>query len=211
MQALAGDVAGMTPLLDMLRRPGGADPFQLRTIVDLLQAQAWRAAWLANASALAAQPYRPAQSRTVGAAVDRVTAAFEREARLTRMQLEVAISPDAARIEFDEQLATAIAALILVTLSWMPHCDAPRIEVRADALTGRTLKLQVVQRAVPAPDDAARYFRSVDPLRPPDPRIATAVAAARTFFAQHGGTLEITPIGGSGTVIQAVLMGTADA
>jgi len=211
MQALAADVAGMSPLLDLLRRPGGADAFQLRTIVDLLQAQAWRAAWLASATALAAQPYRAAQARTVGAAVERVKAAFEKEARLTRMQLETAISPDAAKIEFDEQIGTAIAALILITLSWMPHCDSPRIEVRADALTGRTLKLQIVQRAAPTPEDAPRYFRAVDPLRPADPRVATAVAAARGFFAQHGGTLEITPIGGSGTVIQAVLMGAADA
>ena len=62
--------------------------FQHRVAADFIQAQAWRAAWVANATGLIVTQARTGRVASIGSMVDRVKAGFEPERRLTRLLRE---------------------------------------------------------------------------------------------------------------------------
>lgn len=203
LQALSYDLAGMGSLVAFLR-PAAGGLFQHQATADLLQAQTWRAAWLAGAVAIVASPYRAGRAKAVGSIVERVRAGLEAEARLTKLQLDLCVTPEAAKSTVDENLGSALAGMMLATLSWLRGSDEPRLEVRVDAPGPGSLRCQVVQRVAPVPEEAAEYLRAPGSSRPGDLTTTIGLLTARTFAAEYSGTLEITAIGRRGSVIQSV-------
>lgn len=204
LRALSYDLAGMGSLVACLR-PAGASVLQHHATADLLQAQVWRAAWLAGAAALVTSPYRPGRPKPIGSMFERIRTGLDAEARLTGLRLDLYVAPDAPTALFDENLAVAITGLIFATLTWLQGFEAPRIELRADVAGPGTVKLQVVQRIAAVPADASQYFRSAAPMRTGELAATLGLLTARRFAEACRGTIELTGIGKRGSVIQTVL------
>ena len=182
--------------------PGGA--FRCRATADLIQAQAWRSAWLARATALVTGQQGTSRPKPIESILDRVKAGFEAEARLTSLQLDCAVAPNVAGLTFDEDLGVmAVTGSVFATLSWLEGCEEPRVEVRAGAPNPRTLTIEVVQRTTPIPPEMVRYLREPGVVRSGDLMTALGLLVVKSLAVHHGGTSEFIPIGGRGSVIHS--------
>ena len=203
LRTLSTELAGIGTLAALLRpTPNGA--FRHRATADLIQAQAWRAAWLTSATAIVNGWRGASRPKPIESILDRVQTGFEAEARLTRLQFECAVAPNAAGFTFDEDLGVAaVTGSVFATLSWLDACEEPRVEVRAAAPNPRTLTIEVAQRTASIPPELARYLREPGPVRPGDLMAALGLAAVESLAAQQGGTSELIAIGGRGSVIHS--------
>jgi hypothetical protein len=203
LRAVSRELTIIDAAAALLGRNGG-DVFSQRVAGDLIQAQTWRAAWLSKAALIAGFPDRDSQVKPLGVILDRVKAGFDPQAKLTRLHLDWAIASAAAPIALDEDLTkAAISGCLFATLGWVEGCEEPRAEVRADVPNPRTVRVEIVQRMAPVPDDAARYLR--EPGVPPagrDLMTALGLSTAAAVTARYGGAAELTAIGGRGSVIR---------
>ena len=185
--------------------------FQHRVAADFIQAQTWRAAWVASATAMMVTPSRTSRVASIGSIVDRVKTGFGPERRLTRLQLDCSVSPAAAGVAFDEDpAATAITGCVFATLAWLEGVEEPRVEVRVDSPNPRTLKIEIVQRSMTVSVEPARYLRDAAQVPSSELTVALGLLSAKYLAVQHGGNVEFTPIGGGGSIIQ-ILLSTASA
>jgi ParB-like nuclease family protein len=202
LDSLAIELAGIGAAAALMK-PASTPALRNRVSADLIQAQAWRAAWLIAVTA-AARPNRVSRARSLGAILDRVKAGFEAEARLISLRIECSAAPTAAAASLDEELGvTLVSAGVLASLAWLEGVDEPRVDVRALAPNQRTVRIEIVQRLVPAPADVEEWFRDPDFVPPGDQMTPLAVHAVKTLARQLGGVAEFTPISGRGTIIQA--------
>ena len=209
LRTLSTDLAGIGTLAALLR-PTPTSAFRHRATADLIQAQAWRAAWLAGATAIVTGQHGPSRPKPIESILDCVKAGFEAEARLTSLQLECAVAPNAAGFAFDEDLGVAaVTGSVFATLSWLEACEEPRVEVRAAAPNPRTLNIEVAQRTASIPPELARYLREPGSVRPGDLTAALGLAAVKSLAEQHGGTSELIAIGGRGSVIRSTFCRSA--
>jgi hypothetical protein len=186
---LSAELAGIGSTATMFR-PTANSPLQQRVAADLIQAQSWRAAWLTGAAAVVAHQQHEGRVKPIASILDGVKAGFEAEARLTSLQLDCSVSSEAAGYTCDEDLGVlAVAGCVFATLSWMDGLEQPHMEVRADAPTPRTLKIEVVQRMTPVPAEMARS--------------TLGLLIVKSLAVQHGGTAEFTVIGSRGSVISS--------
>ena len=203
LRALSTELAGIGALA-ALSRPTPNRTFQHRVTADLIQAQAWRCAWLTSATAIVVGQRATSRPKPIDSILDRVKAGFEAEARLTSLQLDCAVAPNAAGFTLDEDLGVmAVTGSVLATLSWLEGCEDPRVEVRAGAPNPRTLNIEVAQRTTSIPAEMTRYLREPGSVRPGDLMAALGLAAVESLAAQHGGTSEVIVIGGRGSVIHS--------
>jgi hypothetical protein len=180
--------------------------FQHRVAVDFIQAQAWRAAWLAGATTMLVTPPHAGRIASLSAIVDRVKAGFEPERRLTRLLLDTSVAQAAANFSLDEDPAvTALSGAVFATLAWLEGVEEPRIEVRADLPAARTVKIEVVQRSAAVSPDAGRYLRDPGQVPATDLAVALGLLGAKALAVQHGGTVEFAPIAAGGSIIQLTL------
>lgn len=202
LRTVAADLAGIGSLAASLR--GGLSPaLHNRVSSDLIQAQAWRAAWFLSAATVT-RAGNVIRSRPVGAILDRVKAGFEPEARLTRLRLDCSLASNAAAVTMDEDLGTTVVTgCVLATLSWLEGIEEPRIDVRVGSPNQRTVRIEVVQRLVPAPPDLAHYFKEPGFVRSGDVTAWLAVQTVKSIAAHHGGSADFTSIGDRGTVLQS--------
>ena len=137
--ALSQDLARIGSLVDVLEL--ASHPFQQRTAADFLKAEAWRAAWLANAAAILSNASSTSRILTVGRALDRVRNGFEPEMRLAKLQLEMSTAPGAADISCDERFGhdrdrlDSRHAVVDARLRVAAYRSARRRSVAADAET----------------------------------------------------------------------------
>ena len=192
--ALAQDLARIGSLTEVLELAN--HPYQHRAAADFLKAETWRAAWLVNAAAIVSNAQAAGRTLTVGRALDRVRSGFEPEVRLSKLELDITAAPECGDLPCDERFSTIITGLVFATLSWMQGCDAPRIEIRIDSPSPQTLRIQMVQRIVPAPP-AAHSAAPAGSLTE-----GIALTSARAFAASLAGHLEIGPVGQRGALIQ---------
>ena len=116
------------------------------------------------------------------------------------------MSAGAAGFTLDEELGvTALTGCVFATLAWLEGVDDPRVEIRVDTPSARTLKAEVVQRMAPVPADAVRYLRDADSVPPSDLAVALGLGAGHRIAALNGGAIEVTPIAGGGSIIQTTL------
>jgi ParB/RepB/Spo0J family partition protein len=172
--------------------------FQRGVAVDLMQAQSWRARWLARAASRRSSDTAGA-ARPLNGVLDRVREAFEAEGRLTGLHLEISIAPNAALFLLDDDRGLlAIAGGIFTTLSWMQGLDQPRLELHADAPHPRTLRIEIVQRMAALPSGAVHSLNDSDAA---DPVAAAGWLAMNALAASYGGSVEAAPVRGRGSVI----------
>ena len=189
--ALAQDLARIGSLTEVLELAN--HPYQHRAAADFLKAETWRAAWLVNAAAIVSNAQGAGRTLTVGRALDRVRSGFEPEMRLAKLQLDMTSAPECSDLPCDERFSTIVTGLVFATLSWMQGCDSPRIEVRVDAPSAQTLRVQMVQRVAAAPHHAAPAGSLTE---------AIALTSARAFAASLAGNFEIGPVGQRGALVQ---------
>ncbi len=196
LDALAADLATIRNSISLLRvdRPSALSQ---KVGADLIESQTARATWLLEASAPA-----PDEDRLVplGAIVQRVADGFHAHASLIGLQFEVSVTPPAAVWRLPEHASvTAITGAIFGTLALIEGATNPKLELHADAPHGRTLKLEIVQRAVRVPPG---ILASLDSEYPVDLVPAVALRTARQVTTAHGGTAELGALPGSGSVLQ---------
>jgi len=207
LKALSADLASITSSTAILRSAPTGTFLQHRVAADLIQAQAWRAAWSVGATGLVTGQHRAGRTRPIGAILDGVKAGFESESRLSGLQVETIVSANAASIVFDDDACgAAVIGAVLTTLSWLEGIEEPRIEIRADVPRARTLRIEVVQRMTTVPAEAARYFLEAGSIRSANLTIALGVLAVKTLTAQHGGAAEFAAIKGRGSIIRSTFM-----
>jgi hypothetical protein len=195
---------GLRQTLQMLSAELASIASLTARIDDLIQAQSWRAAWLAGATAVVSGQHKATFDKPIRSILDRVTTGFEAEARLTNLQLECSVSPSAALFGFDEGLGViAVTGCVFATLSWLEGCSEPRIEVRADSPNQRTLKIEVVQRIKTLPADAARWLREPALAMSGDLTSAIGLRTLHALAVGHGGGADVAHISGCGSVIQS--------
>ena len=203
LRTLSTELASIGTLAALIA-PAPNSAFRRRATADLIQAQAWRSAWLASATAVVTGQQGTSRLKPIESILDRVKAGFEAEARLTSLQLDCAVAPNAAGLTFDEDLGViAVTGSVFATLSWLEGCEEPRVEVRAGAPNPRTLNIEVVQRTTPISADMVRYLREPGFVRSGNLMAALGLLAVKSLAVQHGGTSEFIPIGGRGSVIHS--------
>jgi hypothetical protein len=198
--------AELTPLQSSaaLLRGTPSRSFQHRVAADLIVAQAWRAAWLARATAVGLGEPIESRPRPLDRVFEAVRAGFEAEARVTALHLDVTVAPAAASIPVDEDFAVlAISGGIFATLAWLGDADEPRIEVHADVPHPHALKIEIVQRKTSIASEALEALEDPCTVGAGDFMVAVGLQAVRAFAAESGGTVHVSPIGGRGTLIQA--------
>jgi len=204
LTALSKDVASLASAAGLLQTAPTSSPLQARVALDLVQSQAWRAAWLAHATAVATGPRRTGRSKRIGSIVEHVAAGFEPESRLTGLQIECSTSPSAAAFTLDDDLGiVAVMGCILTTVCCFDGADGARVEVRADALQQGVLRIEVVQRAVPVLPETIRMFDDPLSARVTDLTFTIAALAVKAVTSMHGGTADFMAINGRGGVIRA--------
>ncbi len=184
----------------LLRRSSSGFVFQ-KTAVDLVAAQAWRTAWVANAVTLGLGEQRPARrARQLDSIVDRVSQGFEPELRLCGGQLQTNIAASAA---IDGALGElALTGAILATLSQLEEFIEPSIEVRSTTSDKDFVVVEVLQPHVPVAPDVAQAF--VDSAAPAKGHVVVALAGSvlRSVTAQYRGSTELITEG-SGSVVRS--------
>ena len=204
LRAVSAELAPLDSSAALLKR-SAVRSLPHRVAVDLMVAQAWRAAWLANAAAGLASPKR-SHPRPVQAIFDRVKAGFDSEARVSALHLKCFVAPDAANIAIDEDLGVlAISGGVFATLAVLQSVDEPHIELHADVPNARTLQIEIVQRMVPLTAEGVDCFRGLSTPASGDLMTALGLQAMRALAAEHGGTFEASAMNGSGSLIQATV------
>lgn len=198
LQALMADLSTIAGAVALLKPAAGALPTQVAA--DLIQAQAWRAAWLVSSIRGTLESSRP---ESVTAVFQRVVSGFRPHARLTGLHLEPSIAAGAAAFTVDEDLAVmTLTGCVFATLSWLEGAAQSRIEVRADVPQPRTLKVEVIQREVGIPPNLGRHLLDDGLDRPADVIATLALRTAKAVAAFHGGTMQLASIPGRGSVLQ---------
>lgn len=196
LEALAADLATIRNSISLLRVTR-AGALSQKVGADLIESQAARAAWLLDASLPAPSDDRLAP---LGAIVQRVVDGLQAHASLLGLQIDVSVTPQAAVWRLPEHAAmTAISGGIFGMLALIEGATNPKLELHADAPHGRTLKLEIVQRTIRVPPG---ILASLDSEHPTDLVPAVALRTARQVSTAHGGTAELSPLPGSGTVLQ---------
>ena len=139
----------------------------------------------------------------LGAILHHVTDEFTAHARLAGLQLASSITPEAStRMLPEDPTAAAVTGALFATLSYLEEISNPKIELNAEALPGRGLTIDVIQRSVrlasrPWTDIGDREVRHPEALIP-----ALALRLAMSVAAARGGSAELTPLTGQGSMLR---------
>ena len=170
---------------------------------ELVDAHARRAAWLAGCVNGSFENNRLV---SLAAIIQRVSDAFDAQKTLTGMQLEWSVTPPAAIWMLPEEQATAvITGGVFAALASLEGMPAPRIEIHAESPQPRTLRIEVVQRVARVKPSGSE----VDVSRAADLAAALALRAARTLASAYGGTADLMPLPGQGSVLQMTFATTS--
>lgn len=207
LQELSADLAAIRTSITLLRGSPKAG-LQQQVGANLIEAQAGRAAWMVGGML---GTFESGRLAPLAAIVQHVASGFEAYGRLAGLELDVSVAAAAAGWKLPEEAATSvIRGAVFATLSWLDGVSQPRVEVHAEALQGKTLRIEVVQRSVRVPKHVSLMLADPDPGSPPELVSALALRLARTVAAPYGGGAELTPLPGVGSVLQ-ITFGSAHA
>jgi hypothetical protein len=197
LQTLISDLATIRTSVSLLRSARGGLAQQVGT--DLVDAQIYRVTWLANCLRGA---FEDGRLVSVGAIIQKVIDEFSAHARLAGVRLESSVNAEAStRLLAEEATAAAVTGALFATLAYVEDVSNPKIELNVEAMPGRALMIDVIQRSVrvmpPTAEIGQRQLMRPESLIPSFAlRLATTVAAAR------GGVAEIMPLAGQGSIIR---------
>lgn len=172
--------------------------------VDMIEAQATRAAWLA---ACLTGTFKHTRSTPLAAIVQRVTDELEAQVTLSGLHLECSVTPAASVWKLPEDaLAAVMTGGIFAAVALVDGLPDPRVEIHADVTPARTLKIEVVQRQVRVHPRLGEYLAEPEFVRGPDLIPALALRLARTIAAPYGGSASLSALPGSGSVLQVTFV-----
>jgi hypothetical protein len=161
-----------------------------RVNVDLIKAQAWRAAWALRAQAIVDGSYRPRiRPRPLGFLLGHVRTGWAAECRLEDITLDVAASDWNAVVAVDEQgVMAALTGAIIATLGLIEQVDGATISIRAASVSGEFRALEVVQDDVlVSPGISGRFFDGSWAERPGGWSASLGAAVVKAVAHHHGG------------------------
>jgi ParB/RepB/Spo0J family partition protein len=201
VQALLADLATIRTSTSLMKATRHGSLTQ-QVGADLVDAHARHAEWLARCAAGASDAGRHVP---LAAVIQRVSDGFDAQKTLAGLQLEWSVTPAAAVWNVpDEQAAAVLTGAVFAAMALLEGTAYPRVEVHADAPQPRTLRLEVVQRTARLLPSA--FGGDLDGGRPAEMIPALALRLARTLAAAHGGTAELSPLPGQGSVLSITLM-----
>jgi hypothetical protein len=197
LQEIAGDLSVMNRSTALLKggiagKGGPAGSFHQKAAVDLIEAQAWRTAWLVNATTLLVEQKRQARrQRPLATIVERVLDGFEPETRLSGLDLKLS-SSSLPPVAIDDSLGEiALTGAIFATLTWLTGVERPAIEIRAESSAADSLVLEVAQQSVSLSEDAERLFLEPGIAHRGNLVAPLAASVLRAVTGRYKGTAEL--------------------
>jgi C4-dicarboxylate-specific signal transduction histidine kinase len=179
-----------------------------RVGLDLIRAEARRAAWLTRADALVGKR-RPAAARPqpIGTLLTQVRESLLAECRLAGVTLQMQASDPQATVTVDDDLLmTGMVGAILATLGLVSADEAAVIRVTAVALGGDLRTVEVRQESSPVPGELVRrFFDAAYTDRPGGWLAALGADAARAAAREHGGDAIVVTKDRRGSTIRLTL------
>jgi hypothetical protein len=213
-RAMAQLSADVTAILSAAASLGAdAAPLARRVSTDLIQSQAWRAAWLLRAWPLVEGTHRwAARPRNLGAVLGQLRDRFAAECRLAGFNLHLHASDWNATVTIDEPaLITGLAGAVIAALSCNDETDGLAVRVACTTVAGELRTVEVSQDGAAVPSHAVSRFFDPSWTDRPGGWVAGLGAAAARAIAQHqGGSASLAPADPNGTLIRlAFYRGTA--
>jgi hypothetical protein len=195
LDQLSEDVAAIESAAALLT--GDRSALMRRVGLDLIKAQATRAAWLLRANALLAggETDDNARRRALGEILTQVRERLAVECRLMGVGLDLHVAPDAAAVLQPELAVSAgVTGAILAQLGLVSGIEGAVIRVRAALVPGddRSLTIDVTQDSAPVPAGGAARFFDIDwSSRPGGWLAAVGASAARAAAERLGGAASV--------------------
>jgi hypothetical protein len=198
LETITADLTTVRASVALLRtgRPGGLSN---KVGAELIASHAARAEWLLTCLL---GTFEHANQAPLAAIIQRVADEFSAHSALGPLELQCSVSPAAAVWKLPEESATAaISGAVFAMLSCLEGVSRQRIELHADAQHPRAVRVEVVQRAARvAPTLGSDSLSGLN--RPAELIPALALRLARSVATPLGGSAELTPLPGIGSVLQ---------
>jgi nitrogen-specific signal transduction histidine kinase len=186
---LTEDVASIESAAAVLA--ADVSPMTRRANVDVIVAQAWRAAWLLRAMAVLDSTHRAhPRSRQLGFILGDVCDRLAAECRLTGFTVQMHASDWNAGVIVDESaIVTGLTGAVFSTLGLIGRTDGVTIQLSASASAGELRSVDVTQDEVMVgPSIASRFFDPLWAERPGGWIAGLGASAARAVAQQQGGS-----------------------
>jgi hypothetical protein len=161
-----------------------------RANVDIIRAQAWRAAWLLRANSVMEGVHRGAvRPRSLASTLGQIRAGFLPECRLNAITLHVSASDWNAVVPIDEAgLLVGLTGAIIATLGLLDQAEDSEIRVHAMTSEHELRAVEITQKDLAiAPDAGGRFFDQHWIDRPGGWAAALGATVARQVAQQQGG------------------------
>ena len=183
-----------------------ASPLARRQHVALIQAEAWRAAWLVDAHAIVGGRHRrEMRLRQLGPLLERIRQGFAAESRLSGIPVNLRTNDWSANVAVDETaVVAAISGGLFATMGLVGGREAcAPVRVTVEALAGELRTIEIAQDDVEAPAVANLRFFDLDWAdRPGGWLAAIGAATARAVARQHAGHAALLVGERGGTVVR---------
>jgi hypothetical protein len=186
---LGEEISAITSAAGLLA--AGTSPLARRLSVDLIRAQAWRAAWLLRASAMIDGRQRgQRKTRPLGGILEQARQGLVPECRLAGVALQMHSTDWNAMVLVDEQILVAgITGAVVATLAIIGETDGAVIRVSVEAAGNELRTIEVTQDEVAVGSTATlRFFDPTWADRPGGWSAGLGAMSARSAAQQHGGT-----------------------
>ncbi len=205
-EQLAEDISAIESASAML----SADPSPLarRVSLDLIKAQAARAAWLLRAHTLgiAADPDAAPRTRPVGALLAQLRDRVSAECRLVGLSLHVA-TDDQTPVTIDEStFIVGLTGAVIALAGVAGHGEGGTIRIHPIVSDGELQAVEISEDAAPlAGASLARFFDAAWTDRPGGWLGAMGAATARTAADRLGGAASVAALDRRGAVVKFVV------
>jgi hypothetical protein len=187
---------------------GDASPLARRTNIDLIRAEAWRAAWLVSGqSMLDGRTRVQTRPRPIGPLLERVRQGFAAECRLNDAEILLSSQDWNDLVAIDESaLVTGITGAVIATFGVLGRLEGCSIRLSTGVDGGGLRIIEVTQEEISVPPGAAVRFFELAWLERPGGWVAGLGAAlCRAVAQQHGGHAVLVTGDRRGTAIRMTL------
>lgn len=208
MGQVSDEIATIASAAAMLS--GETSPLARRVGLELVRAQAWRAAWLLKASTIVDGRHRgPVKPTLMGTLAEQLRQGLAPECRLAGVALQLHVSDGNAMVAVDVSLVTTgVTGAVMATLGLMDDAEGASIRVTFDVAGHELRSVEVTQDLVSAPSVAAlRIFDAGWTDRPGGWTATMGALVAKAAAQQSGGTATFVPGDRRGSTIRMIWKG----
>lgn len=168
---------------------GDVSPMARRVALDLVRAEAWRAAWQLRASAILEQVHAwSLRPQPLGYLVRRACDELSSECRLRTIDLKVNLVNGDVFGDLDEEGLICGVTGAVIAIAGLGAADAPQLTVTVRRWSADALAVEVAQPGVsPGAGVAGRFFDRTWSDRPGGWAAALGAAVAQAVAERHGG------------------------